>query len=92
MYSRLQNIEPKQSQSVFLFGPRGTGKTQWLKERFPNAVYIDLLDFSVYRNLLANPNHLSHYIPPDYDGWIIIDEVQKIPELLDDLKLNDRLL
>ena len=35
---------PAGGQSFFLFGPRGTGKTTWLKQRFPEALYLDLLD------------------------------------------------
>lgn len=35
---------PEPRQSVFLFGPRGTGKSTWLKQRFPDAVWVDLLE------------------------------------------------
>lgn len=84
LYERLLSI-PADSQSVFLFGARGTGKTSWLKKQYPDALYLDLLDAETYRELQANPKRLANYIPPDYDGWIILDEVQKIPELLDEV-------
>jgi hypothetical protein len=42
-------------QSFFLFGPRGTGKSTWLKVRYPDALYIDLLATDVLRDLVAYP-------------------------------------
>ena len=55
MYNRLLKISLEISPSIFLFGPRGTGKTYWAKENLPNAIYIDLLKFEIYKELLANP-------------------------------------
>lgn len=80
MYSRI--ITAPEKKSFFLFGPRGTGKTTWLKNTFRNAVYIDLLDSTLYNDLLANPHRLEQFVPPDFDDFVIIDEVQRIPELL----------
>lgn len=71
--------------STFLFGPRGTGKTLWLKASYPDAVYIDLLDSSTAFKLTAQPGRLVEFIPPEYTGTVIIDEVQKIPELLNEV-------
>jgi len=65
-----------------LFGPRGTGKTTWVKSAFPKAVYIDLLEAELFNDLTANPQRLSNFIPPGFKDWVIIDEVQRIPELL----------
>lgn len=48
MYNRLLNIDSNQAHSVFLFGPRGTGKTAWVKQHFPEALYFDLLDDDLY--------------------------------------------
>ena len=42
MYKRV--IQPPKDKSFFLFGPRGTGKTTWLKSQFPKAIYLDLLE------------------------------------------------
>lgn len=85
MYKRLLNIDPASSQSIFLFGPRGTGKTSWVKSHFVDALYIDLLNTGTYNALLAAPQRLESMIPPHFKNWIIIDEVQKIPELLNEV-------
>lgn len=83
MYSRL--IKPPKAKSFFLFGPRGTGKTTWVKSTFPRAVYLDLLEAEIFNDFLANPQRLENFIPAGFKDWIIIDEVQKIPELLDEV-------
>lgn len=80
MYSRL--LRPPRAKSFFLFGPRGTGKTTWVKSAFPKAVYIDLLEAELFNDLIANPQRLSRLIPPDFKDWVILDEIQRIPELL----------
>ncbi len=83
MYSRILKI-PK-NKSFFLFGPRGTGKTTWLKKSFPKALYLDLLEAGLYNDLFAKPQRLENLIPPDFKDWIILDEVQRIPELLNEV-------
>ncbi len=83
MYSRL--IQPPKDKSFFLFGPRGTGKTTWVKASFPGAIYLDLLESELFNDILANPQRLQNFIPKDFNDWIIIDEVQKVPELLDEI-------
>lgn len=87
MYSRLFSLPIDSKDSIFLFGPRGTGKTAWLKKNLGsgNHIYIDLLDSLTFRELHANPEKLVNYIEPDFTGWIVIDEVQKIPQLLDEV-------
>jgi predicted AAA+ superfamily ATPase len=71
--------------SFFLFGPRDVGKTDWLRRTFPNDLYFDLLDARTYSLLFADPTRLGERIPRDYSGWVILDEVQRIPELLSDV-------
>src|SRR5450830_457711 len=83
MYTRL--IKEPENKSFFLFGPRGTGKTTWVKQSFPDAVYIDLLESRLYNDLLADPQRLENLIPNNFNDWIIIDEVQKIPDLLNEV-------
>ncbi|MBM3243594.1 MAG: ATP-binding protein, partial [Candidatus Omnitrophica bacterium] len=83
MYSRL--INPPKGKSFFLFGPRGTGKTTWVKAAFPKAVYVDLLESELFNNLLANPQRLENLIPEGFKDWVIIDEVQRVPELLNEV-------
>ena len=84
MYSRLLKIP--RNKSFFLFGPRGTGKTTWVKAAFPKAVYLDLLEAELFNDLLANPQRLENFIPKNFDDWIIIDEIQKVPELLNEIQ------
>ncbi|OGM24117.1 ATPase [Candidatus Woesebacteria bacterium RIFCSPHIGHO2_02_FULL_38_9] len=80
MYSRL--IKVPKNKSFFLFGPRGTGKTTWVKSAFPKAQYLDLLEAEIFNDLLANPQRLENYITQDF---VIIDEVQRIPTLLNEI-------
>ena len=85
MYPRILDIPHESRQSFFLFGPRGTGKTTWLKQRFPDAVYLDLLDHALYLELLAQPQRLRNLIPPGHDGWVVLDEVQRTPLVLNEV-------
>jgi len=85
MFTRLLKLPLEGSSSLFLFGPRGTGKTSYIKAHLKNSLYLDLLDFSTYSLLLANPGRLESFIPPNYTSWIVIDEVQRIPELLNEV-------
>ena len=71
--------------SFFLFGPRGTGKSSLIKERYPNSIYIDLLESETYRRLLAKPERISEYLFNNQEQPIIIDEIQRIPSLLNEV-------
>jgi predicted AAA+ superfamily ATPase len=83
MYSRLLKIP--ENKSFFLFGPRGTGKTTWVKSNFPSAIYIDLLEATNYNNLMANPQRIENFIPPNFKDWVIVDEVQRVPDILNEV-------
>lgn len=83
MYSRL--IQPPEGKSFFLFGPRGTGKTTWVKATFPDALYLDLLEAELFNDLLANPQRLEGLIPKASKDWVIVDEVQRVPDLLNEI-------
>jgi uncharacterized protein len=85
MINRILSLPLSGTNSIFLFGPRGTGKTSYIKAYLPDALYIDLLDYAFYAPLAANPSKLEQLIPPSYDGWIVLDEVQRIPELLNEV-------
>jgi predicted AAA+ superfamily ATPase len=79
-----RTLQPITHQSFFLFGPRGTGKTSWLKEHYPDSLYINLLLHKNFFQLSKNPDLLISLILPEHKGKpIIIDEVQKVPALLD---------
>lgn len=69
--------------SFFFLGPRGTGKTTWLRDRFPEALFVNLLRPETYRELTARPERLRELVlgsPGRRD--VVIDEVQRVPELL----------
>ncbi|MFN3235110.1 MAG: ATP-binding protein [Gammaproteobacteria bacterium] len=68
--------------SYFLFGPRGTGKSTLMRYYYPDALYIDLLDPSVFRQYTARPERLEMLVQGENKKTIIIDEIQKIPTLL----------
>lgn len=76
-------FQPAQG-SYFLFGPRGTGKSTWLKHHIPEAHYIDLLAPDVFRSYSAKPERLKDLAEAfEHKSTLIIDEIQKLPELLD---------
>ena len=83
MFQRL--FKPPQGQSYFLLGPRGTGKSCFVEQAYRGSLYFDLLESSTYNELLAAPDRLAGRIPSDHDGWVVIDEIQKIPALLDEI-------
>lgn len=85
MFKRLLLRPLQANYSFFLFGPRGTGKTTWLKARVPDGIYVDLLDQETFFFLVQNPHALESMIPKGFEGWVIIDEVQKIPALLNEV-------
>jgi predicted AAA+ superfamily ATPase len=83
VYSRL--LKPPKAKSFFLFGPRGTGKSAWVRAAFPKAIYLDLLEAEVFNALSADPQRLEDRIPPGFGDWVVLDEVQRIPELLNEV-------
>ena len=83
MYTRLL---PTPTRSVFLFGPRGTGKSTWIRDRFPDTVTYDLLDTGEALRLHKDPHALYRELATLPCGsWVVIDEVQKAPELLNEV-------
>lgn len=84
-YKRLLNIPENYPKSIMLLGPRGTGKTHWVRQQFPQAIYLDLLDANIHLTLQRDPTSLGDFIPPHFKDWIILDEVQKLPDLLNEV-------
>ena len=84
MYQRLLSLSLEPQRSALLFGPRGTGKTFWIAQYLSNAIVINLLRSDTYTALAADPSRLESRIPPGFQHWVVIDEVQKIPALLDE--------
>ena len=73
-----------EAQSLFLLGPRGTGKSTFIRANFPDALYIDLLQPDTFRSLLARPERLREMVHGDPGrSTIVLDEIQKAPLLLD---------
>lgn len=70
--------------SMFLFGPRATGKSTLIRDQLPDARVYDLLDTEVFRRLLARPKILDEETV-DPSQIIVIDEIQKLPLLLDEV-------
>lgn len=67
----------------FLFGPRSTGKSTWLRRQFPQALWIDLLDPATERSLQARPESLGERVTAMQEpGPVVIDEVQRVPAVL----------
>ena len=74
------------AQSFFLFGPRGTGKTTWLRRCFPDAPRFDLLDERLYQTYLADPGSFADALRALAPGsLVIVDEVQRLPSLLNEV-------
>src|SRR5437762_13796787 len=70
-------------QSFFLFGPRGTGKSTWLRHALPDALVVDLLQPDVARELAARPERLRDLVlGAPGRPTVVLDEVQRVPELL----------
>jgi len=71
------------SQSFFIFGPRGTGKSTLIKYLFPDALWIDLLNPELLRSYSTRPERLFEVVRGNPDKkTVVIDEVQKVPALL----------
>lgn len=93
MFQRL--LKPLKSRSFLLFGPRGAGKTFWLRESFsPSRLrWFDLLNPAVEDRLTRNPQIFLQELSelPSETEWVIVDEVQKVPALLNlvHLKMNE---
>ena len=67
----------------FLFGPRGTGKSTWLRGTFPRAIWVDLLAPAEQRRYAARPERLRELVAAAPEGAdVVVDEVQRVPELL----------
>ena len=69
--------------SFFLFGPRGTGKTTWARQQLPDALVINLLEPETAREMASKPERLRELVLGNPDRRdIVIDEVQRVPDLL----------
>jgi predicted AAA+ superfamily ATPase len=94
MFTRKQILIDAENHSLFLWGARQTGKSTLLKALFPNALWFDLLQSDLYERLSKNPSLLRETILAKTESeTVIIDEIQRIPELLNEvhwLMTNER--
>ena len=82
----LPRLLQRPDRSFFLFGPRGTGKSTWLQQVLPDALRLDLLDASLFLELSRDPHRLEALVGSEPEGnWVVLDEIQKIPALLDEV-------
>jgi predicted AAA+ superfamily ATPase len=83
MYTRLLDVPER---TFFLFGPRSTGKTTWLRQCLPNAHWYNLLHETELVRLLRDPSLLRAECAALSPGtWVVVDEVQKLPVLLNEV-------
>lgn len=88
MFKREQHFANRGQESCFLWGARQTGKSTLLKQLFPNSPKYDLLLSSEFGRLQTNPSLMLQELlaDPPRDRPVIIDEIQKFPQLLDDVQ------
>jgi predicted AAA+ superfamily ATPase len=85
MFTRALHLPRQGTETFFLWGPRQTGKTTLLKATYPDALWIDLLKAEEYRRYLQNPELLrAELAASESIRQVVIDEVQKVPQLLDE--------
>lgn len=85
MIERRLNIE-NEEESIFLFGARQTGKTTFLLDKYPDAIFVDLLETDLLDRYRKKPALLREAYQNQPEGsLIIIDEIQQVPELLNEV-------
>jgi len=85
---RYLKMELPNGRSAFLWGARKTGKSTFLRQHFPKSIYFDFLDHDIYLDFIKKPSLLRHQLSQrkaSINGPVIIDEVQKIPAILDEV-------
>jgi predicted AAA+ superfamily ATPase len=83
MFSRVLSV-PRSA--FFLFGPRGTGKSTWIRARLPDAVVFNLLRADLMLRYERDPSLFrAEVLTKGRDEWIVVDEVQRVPALLDEV-------
>ena len=72
--------------SFFLFGPRGTGKSTWLRQVLPGALWFDLLRMQTLLELMRQPESFRQHVEVHpKDDWIVVVEMQRLPMLLNEV-------
>ena len=81
---RILDIKLPANRSAFLWGPRKTGKTYWLSTHYKDGIIIDLLKTDIFADYASRPSLLRERYQ-DHHGLIIIDEIQMVPDLLNEI-------
>ncbi len=77
---------PLPKTSFFLFGPRATGKTTWLRQELGDAHWCDLVPSETFLRYLHEPATFRREVEAlPASSWVVVDEVQKVPALLDEV-------
>ncbi|MFN7925486.1 MAG: AAA family ATPase [Bryobacteraceae bacterium] len=89
IYNRAIDIDLPRGQSAFVWGPRKVGKSTFLRARYPDSIFLDLLDSRLRFDMARQPAVLREILDAETAERrakpIILDEVQKVPELLDEV-------
>jgi uncharacterized protein len=86
MFKRALSLPSPGTATFFLWGPRQTGKTTLLRAKYPDALWVDLLKADEFRHYLQNPESLREALEArDSIRQVVVDEVQKVPQLLDEV-------
>ena len=86
MFNRILQIDKELEGSIFLFGARQTGKSTVLRQQFPDAFYIDLLDSNLKSRFTRHPELLYEMLHNKAENTlVIIDEIPEVPELLNEV-------
>jgi uncharacterized protein len=81
---RILDIKLQANRSAFLWGPRKTGKTYWLNKHYKDGIIIDLLQTDIFADYASRPSLLRERYQ-DHRGLIIVDEIQMVPDLLNEI-------
>ena len=81
---RMLDINLPPNRSAFLWGPRKTGKTYWINKHYKDDMIIDLLKTDVFADYASRPSLLREQYQA-YHGLVVIDEIQMVPDLLNEI-------
>src|SRR2546428_13253166 len=85
IFQRFLDLRLPRGKSAFLWGPRRVGKSFWVRRTFPDATLIDLLESDAFAEYASRPALLRERYRARHPRLIVIDEIQKLPVLLDEV-------
>jgi uncharacterized protein len=84
-FQRALKLPDPGTETFFLWGPRQSGKTTLLRQRYPDEIWIDLLKADEFRRYATHPELLREELARNGARFVVVDEVQKVPALLDEV-------